>query len=238
MIAPNLISDVNGDFLGTDLKIHNDSIANYTVFSLWDTFRSTHPLYNLIERKKTSSFLNTFLNQYNYGGQLPIWELSANYTGCMIGYHVVSVILDAYVKSIDFKNYDELYTAMKHISNRNKLGITEFKSKGYISSFEEPESVSKTLEYSYNDWCIYKMAQIFNDSIAMGSYLERSQSYKNLFNSNSGLMQPKTNGNWKIGFIPSEVNYNYTEANSWQYSFFVPHDIEGLVKIHGGKKNF
>ena len=238
MIAPNLISDVNGDFLGTDLKIHNDSIANYTVFSLWDTFRSTHPLYNLIERKKTSSFLNTFLNQYNYGGQLPIWELSANYTGCMIGYHVVSVILDAYVKSIDFKNYDELYTAMKHISNRNKLGITEFKSKGYISSFEEPESVSKTLEYSYNDWCIYKMAQIFNDSIAMGSYLERSQSYKNLFNSNSGLMQPKTNGNWKTGFIPSEVNYNYTEANSWQYSFFVPHDIEGLVKIHGGKKNF
>jgi len=238
MIAPNIISDLNGDFRSTDIKVHNDSVTNYTVFSLWDTFRSTHPLYNIIERKKTSAFLNTFLNQYNYGGQLPIWELCANYTGCMIGYHVVSVILDAYTKGIKYSEYDKLYMAMKHISNRKELGIPEFKNRGYISSFEEPESVSKTLEYSYNDWCISKMAEYFNDPNSATKYMERSQSYKNLFNKKTGLMQPKTNGNWKSGFIPSEVNYNYTEANSWQYSFFVPHDIKGLINLHGGDQAF
>ena len=238
MIAPNTISDVNGDFRSTDGFTHNDSIDNFTVFSLWDTFRSTHPLFNLIERQKTGLFLNTFLNQFNNGGQLPIWELCANYTGCMIGYHVVSVILDAYVKGVNYSNYDELYSAMLQVSSRQELGIPEFKNRGYISSFEEPESVSKTLEYSYNDWCIFKMAQLFNDSNNVNEYVNRSQSYKNLFNINSGLMQPKTNGNWKTGFIPSEVNYNYTEANSWQYSFFVPHDIKGLIDLHGGIELF
>ena len=236
MIAPNIISDINGDFRSTDMKIHNDSINNFTVFSLWDTFRSTHPLYNLIERKKTSLFLNSFLNQFKYGGQLPIWELSANYTGCMIGYHVVSVILDAYVKEVPYNNYDKLYRAMLHISNRKELGIPEYNEKGYISSFTEPESVSKTLEYAYNDWCIYKMAQIYNDSNNVLKYANRAQSYKNIFNETSGLMQPKTNANWKSGFIASEVNFNYTEANSWQYSFFVPHDIKGLIELHGSKK--
>ena len=238
MIAPNIISDINGNFRSTDMKVHSDSLINYTVFSLWDTFRSTHPLFNLIERNKTSAFLNTFLNQYNYGGQLPIWELCANYTGCMIGYHVVSVILDAYVKGIKYPKYNKLFDAMKHVSNRETLGIPEFKNRGYISSFEEPESVSKTLEYSYNDWCIYKMAEYLNDSSCAAQYINRSQSYKNLFNKNTGLMQPKTNGNWKSGFIPSEVNYNYTEANSWQYSFFVPHDMKGLINLHGGEQLF
>ncbi|MBH19215.1 MAG: glycosyl hydrolase family 92 [Crocinitomicaceae bacterium] len=238
MIAPNIISDVNGDFRSTDMKVHRDSLINFTVFSLWDTFRSTHPLFNLIERNKTALFLNTFLNQYNYGGQLPIWELCANYTGCMIGYHVVSVILDAYVKGIKYPKYIDLLGAMKHVSNRETLGIPEFKNRGYISSFEEPESVSKTLEYSYNDWCIYKMAEYLNDSNFATQYIDRSQSYKNLFNKNTGLMQPKTNGNWKFGFIPSEVNYNYTEANSWQYSFFVPHDMKGLINLHGGEQLF
>ena len=236
MIAPNKLSDRNGDFRSTDMKIYNDSNINFTVFSLWDTFRSTHPLFNLIERKRTSLFLNSFLNQYKNGGQLPIWELCANYTGCMIGYHVVSVILDACVKGITYDNYDKLYQAMLQISNRNELGIPEFKKKGYISSFTEPESVSKTLEYSYNDWCIYKMAQLYNDSTNLSIYAKRAQSYKNLYNKNSGFMQPKTNAYWKSGFIPSEVNYNYTEANSWQYSFFVPHDITGLIELHGSKK--
>ena len=130
MIAPNLISDINGQYRGTDLKIHNSDEPVYTVFSLWDTFRSAHPLYNIIERDKTASFLNTFLKQFKDGGQLPIWELSANYTGCMIGYHVVSVILDAYVKGIPFNKYKELFSAMKEVSNRNKLGIPYYKKMG------------------------------------------------------------------------------------------------------------
>ena len=238
MIAPNLISDVNGQYRGTDLKIHESDEPVYTVFSLWDTFRSAHPLYNIIERDKTASFLNTFLKQFKDGGQLPIWELCANYTGCMIGYHVVSVILDAYVKGIEFNKYNDLLIAMKEVSNRDKLGLPYYKQNGYISAFEESESVSKTLEYAYNDWCIYQMAKLLGDTLILKEYIERAQSYKNIFNSSSGFMQPKTNGNWKSGFIPSEVNYNYTEANSWQYSFFVPHDIEGLINQHGGKEVF
>ena len=148
MIAPNVISDVDGSYRGTDLKIHKSNSTVYTVFSLWDTFRATHPLYTLIEQQKTEEFLTTFLTQFNNGGQLPIWELCANYTGCMIGYHAVSVILDAYVKNIASDQAKELYPAMLHVSNREKLGITEFNDNGYISSEDEAESVSKNLEYS------------------------------------------------------------------------------------------
>ena len=123
IIAPNLISDVNGLYRSTDLKIHEDSIPNYTVFSLWDTFRATHPLYNLIFRKKTAQFLNTFKNQLKNGGQLPIWELAGNYTGCMIGYHSVSVIADAYFKGIPFSNYPDLYEGMILLRIDQNLGF-------------------------------------------------------------------------------------------------------------------
>ncbi len=238
MIAPNLISDVNGLYRGTDLKIHEDSIPNYTVFSLWDTFRATHPLYNLISRKRTFQFLNTFKNQLTNGGQLPVWELSGNYTGCMIGYHSVSVITDAYFKGIPYSHYPELYRGMLSIANRSKLGIPAFQNFGYIPSHEESESVSKTLEYAYNDWCISKMAFDLGDTTNYLNFNKRAQFYKNLFNSNSGFMQPKYNGNWNPNFSPSEVNFNFTEANSWQYSFFVPHDIGGLINLHGGLENF
>ena len=238
MIAPNVISDVDGSYRGTDLKIHKSSSTIYTVFSLWDTFRATHPLYTIIEQQKTEEFLNTFLNQYNNGGQLPIWELCANYTGCMIGYHVVSVILDAYVKNIASDLAKDLYPSMLHVSQRDKLGLPEFDEKGFISSDDDAESVSKNLEYAYNDWCISQMADLCNDTLNYKKYAKRAQGFKNIFNPNTGFMQPKLNGNFKFGFIPEEVNYNYTEANSWQYSFFVPHDIDGLIKLHNGKDNF
>ena len=132
IIAPNLISDIDGSYRGTDFKIHHDDEPNYTVFSLWDTFRSTHPLYNILYRDKTALFLNTFNNQYKNGGQLPIWELSANYTGCMIGYHSVSAIVDAYVKGIQFNDYGSLYNGMLSIANRNILGIPSYLKHGYI----------------------------------------------------------------------------------------------------------
>ena len=238
IIAPNIISDVNGLYRSTDLKIHEDSIPNYTVFSLWDTFRATHPLYNLIFRKKTAQFLNTFKNQLKNGGQLPIWELAGNYTGCMIGYHSVSVIADAYFKGIPFSNYSELYEGMISIANRSKLGIPAYKRFGYIPSHTESESVSKTLEYAYNDWCISRMAMAFSDTLNYLDFNKRAQFYKNVFNHKTGFMQPKYNGNWSPSFSPSEVNFNYTEANSWQYSFFVPHDVSGLINLHGGSAPF
>ena len=237
-IAPNLISDIDGSYRGTDFKIHHDDEPNYTVFSLWDTFRSTHPLYNILYRDKTALFLNTFNNQYKNGGQLPIWELSANYTGCMIGYHSVSAIVDAYVKGIQFNDYSSLYNGMLSIANRNILGIPSYLKHGYIPSHDESESVSKTLEYAYDDWCIAQLAKEMNDSLSFNSFISRAQSYKNIFNPETGFMQPKYNGTWKSDFIPSEVNFNYTEANGWQYAFFVPHDISGLIEGHGGKDNF
>ncbi len=239
MIAPNVFSDVVGKYRGTDLKIHQSEDGPvYTVFSLWDTFRATHPLYSIIEQKKTNEFIRTFLKQYKDGGQLPIWELAANYTGCMIGYHSVPVIADAYVKGI--REYDTglAMEAMLHSARMDKLGLASYKSKGYIPAGDESESVSKTLEYAYDDWCIAEMSKAMNLEDSHLEFIKRGQYYKNIFNAESGFMQSKMNGGWRTGFDPAEVNFNFTEANSWQYSMFAPQDIEGLIGLHGGAANF
>ena len=238
MIAPNIFNDVNGDYRGTDLKVHNSVDNTYTIFSLWDTFRATHPLYTLIEQERSKEFIGTFLKNYLDGGQLPIWELSANYTGCMIGYHVVSVIYDALVKGIELKNQDLLFEAMLQVAERDELGIPEYRSNGYIPAEVETESLPKTLEYSYNDWCIAMMAKRLNKTEIFNEYISRAQYYKNCFNPATGFMQSKVNGSWQYGFIPSEVNFNFTEANSWQYSMFVPQDVKGLIDLHGGRDAF
>ncbi len=156
----------------------------------------------------------------------------------MIGYHAVSVILDAYVTGIELDNEMELLNAMIQIAERDKLGIPHFKYHGYIPAEAETESVSKTLEYAYNDWCIAKMAEELGVYEVFNRYIERAQYYKNIFNPSSGFMQAKFNGSWQYGFKPDEVNFNFTEANSWQYSMFVPQDIDGLVKLHGGNEAF
>lgn len=238
MIAPNIFNDVDGSYRGTDLKVHSAQDSTYTIFSLWDTFRATHPLYTIIEQQRTKAFIATFLKNYHDGGQLPVWELSANYTGCMIGYHAVSVIYDALEKGIDVPNEDQLLAAMLHVSNRNELGIPAYCEHGYISADKESESVSKTLEYAYNDWCIAMMAKRLNKPAIYNQYIKRAQYYKNCFNPSSGFMQSKVNGGWQYGFMPAEVNFNFTEANSWQYSMFVPQDIQGLIELHGGDSNF
>lgn len=239
MIAPNTFSDTDGKYRGMDKKIYTSSASPiYSVFSLWDTFRGAHPLYTIIEQEKTNQFINTFLSQYKSGGILPIWELAGNYTGCMIGYHSIPVIADAYTKGI--RNYDEnlALNAMIHSSLQDKLGLDAYKSKGYIGVEDEAESVSKTLEYAYDDWCISKMAsQMKKDSI-FHKYIGRAQYYKNVFNPEVGFMQSKINGGWGANFDPAEVNFNFTEANSWQYSLFAPHDIQGLISLYGGVSGF
>ena len=183
MLAPNVFSDVDGKYRGTDLKIHqsNDGPV-YTVFSLWDTFRAEHPLFTIIEQKKTNEFIRTFLKQYRDGGQLPVWELAGNYTGCMIGYHAVPVIADAYAKGI--KDYDEKLAleAMLHSANQDKLGLEFYKKQGYIAAVDEAESVSKTLEYAYDDWCIAEMANTMKYDSVSSVFIKRAQYYKNIFN--------------------------------------------------------
>ena len=239
MMAPNLYMDVDGKYRGTDLKIHQaKGFTNYTVFSLWDTFRATHPLYTIIERKRDADFIKTFLHQYENGGQLPVWELAGNYTGCMIGYHSVPVIVDAWVKGIRSFNPEEALKAMKHSAMADHLGLASYKKYGYIPADKESESVSKTLEYAYDDWCIAQMAKALNKSNDSRYFLQRAQSYKNLYDPQTGFMTPKIHGLWKYPFHPTEVDFNYTEGNAWQYSFFVPQDVSGLMKLMGGKEKF
>ncbi len=239
MIAPNLYMDVDGRYRGTDLKIHQaKGFTNYTVFSLWDTFRATHPLYTIIERKRDADFIKTFLHMYKNGGQLPVWELAGNYTGCMIGYHSVSVIADAWVKGIRNFNAEEAFKAMKHSAMANHLGLAAYKKYGYIPADKEFESVSRTLEYAYDDWSIAQMAKALHKPAEYRCFLQRAQSYKNLYDPQTGFMTPKIHGLWKYPFNPTEVDFNYTEANAWQYTFFVPQDISGLMKLIGGKEKF
>ncbi|WP_430927234.1 GH92 family glycosyl hydrolase [Polaribacter marinivivus] len=237
MIAPNLYQDVDGRYRGMDLEIHKtNDFDYYSVFSLWDTYRAAHPLYTIIEQDRTNDFINTFLAKYDEGGIMPIWDLSACYTGCMIGYHAVPVIADAYLKGI--KNYDteKALQAMIHSATRDKLGIESYKNYGFIPVEKESESVSKTLEYAYDDWTIAQMAKAMNKEKVYKIYSERAQYYKNVFDPSSQFMRGRFRNTWFAPFDPYEVNFNYTEANSWQYSFYVPQDISGFMELLGGKK--
>jgi predicted alpha-1,2-mannosidase len=236
-IAPNLYQDVDGRYRGMDLKIHETKDFDYyTVFSLWDTYRAAHPLYTIIEQEKTNDFINTFLAKYDEGGIMPIWDLAGNYTHCMIGYHAVPVIADAYLKGI--KNYDveKAFTAMKHSATRDKLGLDSYKNLGFIPVEKESESVSKTLEYAFDDWTIAQMAKSLGKENDYKTYSERAQYYKNIFDPSTQFMRGRFRNTWFAPFDPYEVNFNYTEANSWQYSFYVPQDVSGFTALLGGKQ--
>lgn len=235
MVVPNVMSDVDGRYRGRDNKIHlSTTHTQYTVFSLWDTFRAAHPLYTLIDSARTLDYIKTFLHQYQQGGRLPVWELSANETDCMIGYHSIPVITDALVKGIDAFDTTLAFEAMKASATWDHLGLPAYRARGYISIEDEHESVSKTLEYAYDDWCIAEVARMLGKTEDMQTYYRRAASYRNVYDTVSGFMRPRRNGDFLLRFDPREVNNHYTEANSWQYSFFVPHDVAGLVDLMGG----
>lgn len=237
MIAPNLYQDVDGRYRGMDMKIHNTKdFKYYTVFSLWDTYRAAHPLYGLIERKRTSDFVNTMIAKYEEGGILPMWDLSANYTGTMIGYHAAPVIADAYFKGIKGFDAEKAFKAMKHSANQNHLGLKSYKEFGFIPVEDESESVSKTLEYAYDDWTIAKMAHALDKVDDFEIFMKRAQNYKNVFDPETTFMRGRLKNTWFSPFDPFEVNFNYTEANAWQYRFYVPQDISGFMELLGGKE--
>ncbi|HWN10913.1 MAG TPA: GH92 family glycosyl hydrolase [Pyrinomonadaceae bacterium] len=239
MIAPNLFMDVDGQFRGTDLQTHTArGFTNYSVFSLWDTFRAAHPLYTIIDQKRTTDFINTFLAQYDYGGRLPVWELAGNETDTMIGYHAVSVIADAAIKGIGGFQREKAFAAMKHSAELKHFGLGAYMDRGYISMEDERESVSKTLEYAYDDWCIAEMARLLGREADYQTFIQRAQFYRNVFDPGVGFARPRRNGGWLKPFDPREVDFNFTEANSWQYSFFVPHDVSGLIELFGGEEKF
>ncbi len=238
MIHPSINSDVDMRYRGNDLKIHQGKHDHYTVFSLWDTFRGLHPLFTIIEQKRTNDFINSFLAMYNEFGLMPMWELAGNETYCMIGYHSASVIADALLKGIN--NFDTLaaLNALIKSSNIEKFGIKKYAQKGYLSVEDEPESVSKTLEYAYDDWCIAQIAKTAGKQNIYSEYMRRSKNWINLYDPQSGNMRPRFNGGWYSPFDAKEVNNHFTEANSWQYSFFVPQNIAGLIQESGGEKKF
>ncbi|RYJ41466.1 GH92 family glycosyl hydrolase [Flavobacterium beibuense] len=239
MMQPNIAMDVDGMYRGRDNEIHKaQGFDYYTVFSLWDTFRAAHPLYTLIDKKRTADFINTFLTEYEQGGRLPVWELASNETDCMIGYHSVSVMADAMAKGIKGFDYEKAFEAAKHSAMLDHLGLEAYKKNGFISIDDEHESVSKTVEYAYDDWCIAQMAMMLDKTDEYNYFMERSQYWKNIFDPETGHMRPKKNGGWDKPFDAREINNNFTEGNSWQYTFFVPQDIEGLIAAFGGKDKF
>ncbi|MCR9173948.1 MAG: GH92 family glycosyl hydrolase [bacterium] len=244
-LNPNVFSDVDGRYRGYDGNIHelpNDSKNNYTVFSLWDTYRATHPLFTLTQVQRTNDFIRTFLRQFEQKGTLPIWELAGNETGCMIGYHSVSVIADAYTKGIQDYDAREAIKAMIATSMRDELGKLEYASQGFLGVSKEPESVSKTLEYAYNDFCIAEMIADYHQNSGttpfnedLQEYRKRSMNFINLYDPSTKFMRARRSGSWFSPFDPAEVNFNYTEANSWQYSLYTPHAVGVHTGLLGGK---
>jgi len=239
MLQPNVAMDVDGNYRGMDNKIHKaDNFTYYTVFSLWDTYRAAHPLYTMIEPERDLDFIKTFLKQYEQGGRLPIWELASNETDCMIGYHAASIIADAYAKGIRDFNVNQALDAMKKSATWKHLGIPKYMESGYLSIDDESESVSKTLEYAYDDWCIAQMANFIGSKADCNNYLMRSNAWRNLLDPETNNMRPRKNGGWLTPFDPMEVNNHFTEGNSWQYTFMVPQNINGLIKSMGGNEKF
>jgi len=240
MIAPNIYSDNDGRYRGRDDNIHttNGEFDYYTVFSLWDTYRALHPLLTIIDKKRTNDFIKTFIKQYEQGGRLPVWELSANETNCMIGYHAVSVIWDAYNKGIRDYDADKAFEAMKSIATEDSEALKSYMKYAYVRAEDDHESVSKTLEYAYDDWCIAQMAKALGKEEDYKYFEKRSHNWINVYDPTTGFMRARKNSTLIEPFSPYLVDNNYTEANSWQYSFYVPHDVNGLIKASTGVDSF
>ena len=225
--VPNLWSDVDGRYRGMDDAVHQDTLhQRYTVFSLWDTYRTAHPLYALTQPERTNDFIATMLDHYTLSGRLPVWELAANETNCMIGYHAVSVLADAYVKGYPVP----LKAALRAADSTAKaavFGLPTYRKQGYLSVEDAPESVSKTLEYAYDDWCIARLAEAAGRPDLRAEYDRRATGYRSVLDPETGLVRPRTNGGWLTPFEPREVNNHFTEANAWQYSFAPVHDLAG-----------
>jgi predicted alpha-1,2-mannosidase len=239
-VAPNIYFDVDRRYRGRDRQVHYcKDFDNYTAFSLWDTFRSTHPLYLLIDPERANNMVNSLLAKYDESGMLPKIEYGNNETGDMIGYHSLPVIADAYVKGIRGFDAEHALKAMVNSAYYSDPEMKLYMQLGYVPADKKKESVSKTIEYSYDDWTIYALANAVGDQKTANEFLLRSEYYRNLFNGYSGFFRGRnSSGDWVPEFDPFEVSHDFTEGNAWQYSLFAPHDMNGLINLYGGKKKF
>ena len=228
--VPNLWSDADGRYRGMDDQIHTDtSNRHYTIFSLWDTYRTAHPLYAITQPKRTREFLNGMLDMHDQYGRLPVWELAANETNCMIGYHSVSVIADALAKGYPIDTARAV-KAMVETAEADSYGLEAYRKYGFLSIEDESESVSKTLEYAYDDACIsWAMERLGKPELAL-HFNQRATGYRSLLDPKTGWMRPRSNGSFLTPFDPRQVNNHYTEANSYQYSFAPVQDIDAWKK--------
>ena len=244
MLAPVLHSDINGEYKGADHNKHKaDGFNYYTTFSLWDTFRAENPLLTILHPDRVPDMLQSMLAHHREYGYLPVWALSANETNTMTGYHAIPVISDAYLKGFGGFDMEEAYEAMKNSAMQDIRGVNFFKEYGFIPADKENESVTKNLEYAYDDWCIAQVAQKLGKGEDYQYFMKRAQSYEILFDESTGFMRGKLADNsWKKPFDPKysshRVDAEYTEGNAWQHSWFVPHDVQGLINLHGGNENF
>ena len=258
-ISPNLFTDVDGRYLGMDLEVHQGNVDKpvYTIFSLWDTFRALHPLLSIIDPKLNNDFITSLLLKHKEGGVFPMWDLASNYTGTMIGYHAVSLIADAYTKGNADFDLKEAYEACLRAAEYDTTGIKcpaavlphlmpkakYYKNTlGYVPCDKNNESVAKALEYAYNDYCISILAEANNDMENAEKYKDYSKAYQKYFDKSTRFMRGlDSKGKWRTPFNPRSSNHrndDYCEGTAWQWTWFVPHDVDGLIELMGGKTQF
>ena len=254
LLFPATFSDVDGKYMGLDNQVHTAKGFTYrSDFSLWDTFRAEMPLLTLVDPERSNDVINTMIAQYEQGGWLPTPQQFGNsYTNDMIGDHPVNVILDAYQKGIRNFNLEKAYEAVRKNAmetppsdnrSRGRVGLEYYLKYGYIPYDKLKESVSRTMEYSYNDWCVAQLAKALGKSEDYQMFMKRAENYKNVFDKSTGFARPKSSdGKWLTPFDPRFIgngnNRHYTEANAWEYTWFVPHDVQGLINLEGGRELF
>lgn len=241
MLAPTIFSDIDGGYFGPDKQIHQTGgWTNYSTFSLWDTYRAAHPLLTYTQPERVNDMVKSFLAFFDENGRLPVWNLYGNETDMMIGYHSVPVIVDAYLKGIG--NFDPEKALQACIATANiddYRGIGWYKKYGYVPYNLESESVSKTLEYAFDDYCIARMAQKMGKEAIAKEFFARSANYRNIYNPETSFMQPRDDkGNWIQDFDAKDYTTHITESNGWQYFWYVPQNIDDLIALTGGKERF
>jgi predicted alpha-1,2-mannosidase len=243
--APTVYNDADGSYIGVDRKVHEHPGFNYySTFSLWDTFRAEHPLMTLVQPGRVNDFVQSMLAFYQQSEPhaLPMWPLACCETWCMIGYHSVPVIADAYAKS--FRGFDaELaFEAMKKTATDSRNRQDQYQKLGYVAAEtgKRTEATSRTLEFAFDDWCIAQMAKALGKTEDAAFFAQRAQNYTNVFDPATGFFRGKqADGTWRGPFDPKDVSFDdYTEANGWQYMFGVQHDVPGMIKLYGGPKAF
>lgn len=247
MIQPNVMSDVSGEYMAADYSVQKVGAGekHYTTFSLWDTFRAAHPLYTLIEQERTADFVNSMIRQYEYYGYLPIWQLWGQDNYCMIGNHAVPVVVDAVLKGIPGIDAGKAYEAVKQSLTTSHLNspFEVWDKYGYMPEDLQTQSVSITLEQSFDDWCAAQLAGHVGRMADREFFAKRAKNYRNLHNADTRFFQPKnSNGEWILPFDPYKYGanggYPFTEGNAWQYYWYVPHDVPDLIALTGGKEAF